>query len=190
MSTARYLILVSGITIAEVRAKLAEQQTSHGQNESTRKKTRDRATLATPCITDFATYADIPSSFLSAHTHPRKTNLLCWHCALPFETVPRFIALESTRAMDGDTLTFRWSIHGNFCSWSCAAAYIDDMYAQPKKYILQQNLAQVRAQFDGGRVLSVMRAPPRTSIKSYCGNSGMSQQDFVAQVSKASPVPN
>lgn len=53
-----------------------------------------------------------------ANEWPKTTNIWCWWCCYPFETMPCFIPTKY------DSLRARFKITGNFCSWNCAKSYI------------------------------------------------------------------
>jgi hypothetical protein len=132
----------------------------------------------TKSLIDFANFSSIPRVFKNAESHPKNTNLLCWHCGRPFSKIPRFIALESYHS-ESQPNTLEWLIEGNFCTWACAAKYINIYYSEPKKWALLQNLAVVRAQCDGGKIRLVKPAPDRNVICLYSGSAGMTQQEFI-----------
>jgi hypothetical protein len=172
----QFLLLVSDIRLDDIRDALERGGGgggARGQDDCASDISRPRALI------DLARYDTIPRIWRGAESHPRRTNLLCWHCALAFSRVPRFIAIESSRRETrAGVIVHDWVIDGNFCSWACAAAYIDDNYRDAKKFTLAQNLASARAQIDGGRVRMVRRAPARIAMQSYVGADGITQQAF------------
>lgn len=200
-SSRRFILLIFGVKLDEVRAAMSAQpKPAAVEKKTTPNVLRPMITkseLSSAPLIDFANYMPLPRVFTSASAHPKQTNLLCWHCSLPFNRIPRFIALDSLRTQGAtqDQEVYEWTIDGNFCSWACAAAYIDEHYQDPKKWTLMQNLSTVRAQADGGPIRPVKRAPSRIQMRSYSGtgsrtnsNFGMTQQeyaDLVESLSKA-----
>jgi hypothetical protein len=49
---------------------------------------------------------------------PATTDIWCWWCCYPFDTMPCFIPTRY------DSLRGRFKITGNFCSWNCAKSYL------------------------------------------------------------------
>lgn len=177
-SNRQFILLIFGVRLDEVRTALAKIPGKGPQTPKPIIAPNSRVPLI-----DYAHYTALPRTFTSADAHPRRTNLLCWHCGLQFAQVPRFIALSSTRKGPDE---YEWVIDGNFCSWACAAAYIEEHYQDPKKWALLQNLAIVRARVDGAPICAVRPAPSRTKMRSYCGASGMTQQEFTDLVNMLS----
>jgi hypothetical protein len=176
-SNHRFMLLVFGVSLDEVRSALA--------NNTAKSQLAPQRAAASDTLIDFADYSILPHTFMRADLHPTRTNLLCWHCSLPFTCVPRFIALESARVAPSEPCgaeTYEWTIDGNFCSWACAGAYISANYKDPKKWALMQNLAVARAQADGVKIRPVRCAPSRTKMRLYCGTSGMSQSEYASTV--------
>lgn len=204
MSSKRsFILLFAGINIADVRREILSSHRNETGGENNGAQTTpvmDRARS----LLELAKYAQIPSTFINCETFISRTNLLCWHCSLPFGGIPRFIAIDF-RPINGAQIPPRslstscaesprnpaqceWNIEGNFCSWACASAYIDTHYKGSKNWTLQHNLAIVRAQFESCPILPVRPAPARTVMRAYCGACGMSQQEYehtVAELSKA-----
>jgi len=183
-SSRAFLMLVYDIRLEDVRAALeALSAKSQKPARADAPTVSDRASLI-----DFANFATIPRVFTTPEEHPKNTNLLCWHCCMMFTSVPRFIALESSRDSQSSARALTWTIDGNFCSWPCASAYINGHFADPRRWSLQQNLATVRAQFDGVRVRAVNPAPDRIKICLYSGPDGISQHAFAEQIANLSVV--
>lgn len=200
-SNRQFILLIFGVKLDDIRAALGAQ--NHGKGAisalpaplissgdtlpspgTSASAIRSNGILGSATLIDYANYMPLPRSFVNLRSHPKQTNLLCWNCGLPFNRVPRFMALDSTRVLvphATDSVmddTLEWAIDGNFCSWACSAAYIDEHFQDPKKWSLLQNLAVVRAQSDGGRIRPIKRAPQRTQMRSYSGGAGITQQEY------------
>ncbi|MFA5767751.1 MAG: hypothetical protein WC919_07585 [Candidatus Paceibacterota bacterium] len=193
----RIIIVICGITKAEVRAAL---DASMGPRATRVAQDRDRdsgsassrgvacsiavpsssiAVMASEQLVELAHYSNLPRVFLSPETHPTKSNLLCWNCGLTFNGVPRFIALERSLNRAGE-----WMITGNFCSWACAGTHIVEHYDEHKKWTLLQNLAVVRAQIDECDVTRIKLAPSRLCMSLYSGEGGLTQQQYSEEVAR------
>lgn len=201
-SNRRFILLIFGVKLADVRAAIATaaQHPSATEKNSAKRvgpgqgKPGDpRATSSqASSLIDFADYSEVPHVYTNQSEFPHSTNLLCWHCCLAFTRIPRFIAIESVRIARDQIIsdaaaaaiqpaqldTYKWIIDGNFCSWACAAAYIEQHYDESKKWALLQNLAVVRAQVDNVKIQPVKSAPSRIKMRLYCGKIGMSQQEY------------
>lgn len=207
MSVTQFFIMLNGIKLEDIRRALSSPQQSgakkqaqrplqqlllqpHQQQASQQQQQTSQSSQQQQqqqSLIDFANYSTYPRTFTTADAHPKHTNLLCWHCSLSFNSIPRFFALSSLRQWSEQTGEFyEWQIDGNFCSWACAAAYIHEHFEEPKKGTLMQNLSIIRSQSDGCRIRSVRRAPSKTIMSSYCGALGMSQQAFADLVESIS----
>jgi hypothetical protein len=139
-------------------------------------------------------YSEIPGQFTSVETWPRATNLQCWHCSLIPGQTPAFIPRDVIVQPDG-SLTCRPL--GNFCDWSCAQAYCDTIlkHEDPHHYIDTCNaIAIFAACFARGSSktplpdMTARDAPtrptaarPKTLLKQYSGNSGMTRVEWRRQ---------
>ena len=177
-------MLIIGVNIDDVRKECALKKE---RAPKSMKGLRSNAISSARSVIEYAKYEQIPTSFINSSTFVKKTNLLCWHCALSFNCAPRFVALDFHRIVDDAGAESReWVIEGNFCSWACAAAYIELTYNSTKKWALQQNLALVRSQIDSVPVLPIQCAPARISMRAYCGGIGIAQQEFEQTVASLS----
>lgn len=70
-------------------------------------------------------YKKLPSVFESIEEWPKRTNLLCWHCSLPFDTVPIFIPKVIEPVISKVKLNqYSIGVSGVFCSFSDALEFI------------------------------------------------------------------
>ncbi len=71
-------------------------------------------------------YEKLPSLFETLEKWPKQTNLLCWHCSLPFDTIPVFIP-KVIEPVISRTKKNKYSIavYGVFCSFGDAAEFIN-----------------------------------------------------------------
>lgn len=70
-------------------------------------------------------YKKLPSIFETLEQWPKKTNLLCWHCSLPFDNIPIFIP-KVIEPVISKVKTNKYSIgvNGVFCSFGDAMEFI------------------------------------------------------------------
>lgn len=178
-SSQRIIIVICGITKAEVCAALKMVPRAGNTTSCARDGAIPMQTITSDQLVELAHYSSIPRVFVSAETHPSKSNLLCWNCGLAFSGTPRFIALERSQTRAGE-----WNINGNFCSWACAGTYIVEHYDDHKKWTLLQNLAVVRAQIERRDVVRVKLAPNRLRMSLYSGEGGLTQQQYSDEVAQ------
>jgi hypothetical protein len=94
---------------------------------------------------------------------PMSTDVWCWNCCHPFESIPVSIPhiYDSKRNL--------FFCYGNFCSFSCAKRYVLESSSNSQSCTL---LALLRSKIIGnlGTHLGIKAAPPRTSLKVFGGN--------------------
>ena len=70
-------------------------------------------------------YKKLPSLFETLDEWPDKTNLLCWHCSLPFDTMPVFIPKVVEPVISKiKKAKFSMGVYGVFCSFGDAVEFI------------------------------------------------------------------
>ena len=122
-------------------------------------------------------YDKIPVVFTGLDDWPSSTNLLCWACPFSFDGPPRF---APTYIRQGERGRTEVGVEGNFCTFNCAARYIDTMYppqAFPQKHWrMTDNLCTVYQMFTGRRVSHVPAAPSKTELRMFGGT--LSEDQF------------
>ena len=98
---------------------------------------------------------------------PKKTDIWCWWCCHPFDTIPRFLPTKY------DELRNRFRVTGNFCSWQCVKAYDLDgnNYGSNGKMLLTTLMRTMH-----GKMYNINPAPPRSVLKVFGGS--LSIDDF------------
>lgn len=124
------------------------------------------------------TYDVLPQRFNGLETWPLRTNLQCWHCTLIFDTRPIFVPSNPV----GDS----YAVIGNFCSWNCAAAYIDDNMHRDSKLDARHLLYILCYRFTGKKVQFIVPAPARHVLKIYSGPDGMTPGEYRDNLTKLS----
>lgn len=128
----------------------------------------------------------IPPVFTSLEEWPLSTNLRCWACPFTFDGPPRFAPPYIRPGEDGRTEV---GVEGNFCTFNCAANYIDVTYppqAYPEKHWrMRDNLCHVYFMFTGQRVLHIEAAPPKIDLQEYGGD--LSEEQFWERLRKLDP---
>lgn len=91
-------------------------------------------------------------------------DFLCWHCAHAFETVPVYIP-QGLRGGEPNKPIFE--VFGNFCSLSCAKAYIlDHQHFDSDKQVMLLNKLAVDIY---NTQLPIRHAPPRETLHVFGG---------------------
>lgn len=116
-------------------------------------------------------YSDIQESFTTVDEWRRQSTLECWNCTLLFDTYPRFVPTGICR---GD----RVAVRGNFCSWNCAARWIEDHIPAKDKQAYNHFLSVAKSQFDKRACTKIVPARPRWDLKKFCGNQGLTELEY------------
>lgn len=110
---------------------------------------------------------------------PKKTELRCWHCTHYFDWSPFPLPFS----FDIGTSRYRIS-SGLFCGPSCAKAYIGNQPHSSSNFGAVCNwIDEIAHDYygystkTGGRV-HITPAPPKELLKEYCGEKGLSIQQF------------
>ncbi len=92
---------------------------------------------------------------------PKKTNVWCWWCCHPFDTIPRFIPTKY------DQMRRRYKITGNFCGWPCAKAFM----IHDTSYVVKRSTSMLTSLIREihGRHYNIPSAPPRTVLQNFGG---------------------
>lgn len=117
-------------------------------------------------------YDKIPKVFTSLDAWPRRTNLKCWACDFNFETRPLFVPLDIKDASGhgGGSNMVEIPVHGNMCSFPCAALYITANYSRDQQWKLFEYLFFLFKIFRGRYVTKIDVAPRKTLMQQYGGN--------------------
>jgi hypothetical protein len=132
-------------------------------------------------------FEKIPAVFTSVGEWPFSTNLRCWSCTFTFDGPPCFVP---TSVSTGSDDRVEVGVEGNFCTFSCAARYIDDTYPPQayaaKHWRMRDNLCLVYFYFKGHRVRHIKPAPRKTELISFGGD--LDEEDFWARMRELDPL--
>ena len=131
---------------------------------------RECAELTIPEDTLDIVYKTIPHTFTNMDNWITDTNIKCWHCDFTFMSRPVFIPTH----MQDDFMI----VHGNFCSFSCASAYIGSTSTVPPGCM--NNLLSLYKIFNDIDVLYIQPSPPRYAMKKYGGY--MDEDKYLSQI--------
>lgn len=106
----------------------------------------------------------LPQEYYGLDSWPTKTNLLCWHCGLSFDSVPVFVPREMPASQHIFMRT-----HGIFCHFSCAQAYIENNYTYNECWGKTQLLKLLYEDMRQRRVKIIFPAPDKYGIVCYGG---------------------
>ena len=129
----------------------------------------------------------IPPIFTSVEEWPFSTNLCCWSCAFTFDGPPCFIPTFFRH--DGGRLEV--GVLGNFCTFNCAARYIDDTYPPQadnmKHWRMREHLCRVYSYFNDGPVVAHIKpAPRKTELLSFGGD--IDEEEFWERMRDLDPL--
>lgn len=146
-------------------------------------------------------YKDIPQYYIDAEQWKTiRTNLRCWFCGFKFNSYPKFIPervnpcgclanaintesnVSTTEYHSSKCPLFhkaKWKVVGNFCTWNCAVAFIDDRQMPNEER--QNNLRRIyeaASDLYKTRVYVIQYSPSVYLTKKYCGNQGISDERY------------
>lgn len=114
-------------------------------------------------------YDKIPSIFTGLSTWIKSTNLCCWFCDFTFNNVPIFIPTYVNKT----DANIEIGTFGNFCSFCCAFAYIQQnnmfQYVDYLSYLYQIMNSQ--------KIKAFIPTPPKTRLIKYGGN--MTDKEYI-----------
>ena len=92
---------------------------------------------------------------------PQKTDLWCWWCCHPFETIPVALPIHY------DPLKDMFELAGNFCCFSCCKAYSINSPNNSSMYT--SNIKLLAMKMGIPAKTCIMAAPPRQVLKVFGG---------------------
>lgn len=100
---------------------------------------------------------------------PEKTDVWCWWCCHPFDSLPLAIPLQY------DNITDKFLLMGVFCSFSCCKAYTlhSNIYNKP---IITSNIKIMAKRMGINYNEKIIPSPPRQMLKVFGGN--LTIEDF------------
>lgn len=119
-------------------------------------------------------YTNIPKKFTTPESWPRVSNLKCWECDQLFHTYPKFIPTCPEKDGDNDTAIPL----GNFCEWNCAVLYVYKNYPTNQQPDILKMICLIAGKFARRRILKIMPSPNKTIMKQYCGDEGLTPQQY------------
>ncbi len=119
------------------------------------------------CI-DNIEYDEIPTYFTIYRDWKKSTNLSCFNCTLTINKVPVPLCTKSEYHNNGKYV--RYNVDGSFCSFNCAYAHINCVYAQdPNKNKYISILKEIYYMFYSRRISIIQPSPSRSLLKHYGG---------------------
>ena len=113
-------------------------------------------------------YDKIPQTFTTVEEWPKKTNLKCWSCDRNFNTMPIFIPLTLIQSDDPKKRCGAMDPLGNFCTWGCAAQYIN-LYFPSEKWEKHSFLRMLYKMVTKEHIDEIVAAPLKTEMHQYGG---------------------
>jgi hypothetical protein len=126
-------------------------------------------------------YGEIPKRFTDVELWPKSSNLLCWSCDRSVIGYPKFIPLNATVIKGNDTC----NVMGNFDKWACALSYANAHLPKHIYWDICENIRTFSQKF--GSITddsNTVPAPNKTLMKQYCGDSGITNDEFDALIMK------
>lgn len=123
---------------------------------------------------------DIPRRFCGVETWPTSSDLWCWHCGRTPTSYPKFVPQNPKN----DSGQYHCDVLGNFDEWNCVIAYI---YASYKTEFVSDMISLVyifEHEFSRERKIYIPPSPPKTEMKNYCGESGLTEKEYGDKIAK------
>lgn len=124
-------------------------------------------------------YTETPKKFLSVEQWPQFSNLRCWECGLVLTSYPRFIPKNPDRDANGSDIC---DVEGVFNTWNCVVGYVYKNYPQEQRWDILEAILIFEAKFSGKRKVKIMPNPPKTLMKDYCGESGITPKQYMEKI--------
>jgi len=134
----------------------------------------------------YTTYSTIPKQFTSVEEWPKMTNLKCHQCSRGFGTYPKFIPTKPERVFRRGREEIHYIPSGNFCTWNCAISHIDETQKTQKdsKCELKDSVYRVASLFEKKSIVKILGSPSKTEMKQYCGEHGLTEQEYQKKIDK------
>lgn len=113
--------------------------------------------------------------FADQATWPNKTDIYCWWCCHPFDSVPVGIPVRLIDDPDGDKKRDMFVCKGVFCGFHCAAAYLHQDRTLKSDAASLLNMLYRRSTEDP-TYYHIKRAPPREVLNIFGG--ALSVEEF------------
>lgn len=126
---------------------------------------RSAADLVPSAMPERVHYDKVPKVFTTLEAWPRRTNLRCWSCDFNFESRPVFVPMDIKESFG----CIEIPVHGNMCSFPCAALYITSNYTRDQQWKLFEYLFFLFKIFRGRYVTKIDVAPRKTLMQQYGG---------------------
>jgi hypothetical protein len=120
-------------------------------------------------------YATIPSKYVLVDKWIKSTNLLCWNCNFSFITMPVFVP---TYIHKGEHGIIEMGVHGNMCSFNCAANYIRENMDK----LHHMNLLYLYNDMTGNSIDIIHPAPSKFIMRKYGGR--LTENEYLNELSK------
>lgn len=122
-------------------------------------------------------YDKIPDRYESFSEWKKNTNIRCWTCDCHFYDTPKFLPLIIHPSMEPSKQHSGMDVHGNFCSWPCAATEIE-LYFSPKKREMYDMLYFLYSEFNDGKKITFIPPARRKIEMSHYGKGDLTIKKY------------
>lgn len=137
-----------------------------------------------PVKTDDDGAGILQTSYTGPDDWPMSMTVPCWNCDVCRDVTPAFIPMNPSTSKKTGQL--KCTPRGQFCSWPCAARYINTEMSElssNERQTLAALLCIFEEDFSGSRKMHIPIAPPRTIMKRYSGN-GITEDEYFEYVQR------
>jgi hypothetical protein len=132
---------------------------------------------------DEVEYTVLPKRFTSVNEWPQTSNLSCWYCDLIPESYPAFIPINLEKSSLGNDTC---DVYGHFNTWNCAVRYVINQkmgeFPEDQKPDILHAISIFASKFSGKKKEKIVPSPPKTLMKQYCGNSGITEKQYMERI--------
>jgi hypothetical protein len=125
-----------------------------------------------------AVYTQIPPMFQSVDAWPKMSNRKCWTCDLVPSDYPKFVPMNPTYKHG----QLSYDAHGHFNTWNCAVEYVMTKIPQNNRGDILSYIYDIAGLFSGKPRAKILPAPPKTLMRAYCGDSGLSPEEYMEKI--------
>lgn len=120
---------------------------------------------------------EIPVEFTGFDTWIKQTPALCWQCDCRIQSMPLFMP---------DTINniapISMDVHGQFCSFPCVQAYINEKYIGQNRST-KSRMLRILAKLYYNKTIDVIPTPPaKTIMRKYCGSGGLTEEEYMKKI--------
>ncbi len=163
----KIIIFIEGVYTSDISDIFADSLSEDSNSDSER---------------DVSKYDIIPNKYTGLSEWPLTTNVICAHCGMTHSNPPVFIPKYFNTTSKKISITINKIL---FCSFPCAAKYIEDTSIGSERRNKHDMLKFVYKEFTGNDIAEIPLAPNRSEIDIFAGGDATyTSNKFVKLIEK------